>query len=205
MKAAPFLLPMLAACAAAAPPDPAPDPGPVLSRVIASEARIHGAEPPLCLQRKIAEPAFADRRNTLVGLRRDSSPGAERMRVAAASGEYDWTVPSAKPGEAATKTKLDAEQARALSAAAAAIIAEPAASPAVAAVDARWLAAPLHFCSGDGQLPRVYVSAPAFRGDIAFVETGFVCGGLCGNGLLYALRRRETGWEIVSVVDIWIS
>ena len=31
------------------------------------------------------------------------------------------------------------------------------------------------------------------------------CGTSCGDGSLYALRRRETAWEVVGVADTWIN
>ena len=49
------------------------------------------------------------------------------------------------------------------------------------------------------------LSAPAFAGDTAFVETAYACGTTCGNGSLYALQRRDGRWEVVGVADIWIS
>jgi len=48
------------------------------------------------------------------------------------------------------------------------------------------------------------LSAPAIAGDAAFVEVGYVCGTVCGNGSLYALERREDRWQVVGIADLWI-
>ena len=51
----------------------------------------------------------------------------------------------------------------------------------------------------------MHLSAPAFAGDAAFVAVDYLCGTSCGDGSLYALRRRETHWEVVGVADTWIN
>jgi hypothetical protein len=49
------------------------------------------------------------------------------------------------------------------------------------------------------------LSAPAFHDDLAFVETSYGCGGLCGYGWLYALRREGADWKIVATALTWVS
>jgi len=80
------------------------------------------------------------------------------------------------------------------------------AAPAIAAVDAALVAAPMQLQDPDhpGCAP-LQLSAPAFAGDAAFVETAYACGTTCGNGSLYALQRREGRWAVVAVADVWIS
>ncbi|WP_374524492.1 hypothetical protein [Sphingopyxis sp.] len=48
-------------------------------------------------------------------------------------------------------------------------------------------------------------SAPWVAGDIAFVEVGFVCGGECGRGENYALRKAHGKWRVLAVQPSWVS
>jgi hypothetical protein len=84
---------------------------------------------------------------------------------------------------------------------------EAARAPAVdlAQIDAALVPAPLRLRDGPRDCGPLTLSAPAFTGDTAFVETAYACGTTCGNGSLYALQRREGRWEVVGVADIWIS
>ena len=72
-------------------------------------------------------------------------------------------------------------------------------------LESAWLAG-VPFC-GAGQARSVLgLSAPVIRGDIAFVQTGYGCSGLCGIGYLYALRRNARGdWAIAGVIWTWVS
>jgi len=68
------------------------------------------------------------------------------------------------------------------------------------------LAAGIPFCQHDRQQPMLSFSAPVIQGDIAFVETSYVCGGLCGTGYIYALRRGTDGrWAIIGEMLISFS
>jgi hypothetical protein len=49
------------------------------------------------------------------------------------------------------------------------------------------------------------INEPAISGDIALVETSFVCGGLCGGGKILALRRSQGGWDVIAIAPTWIS
>lgn len=74
----------------------------------------------------------------------------------------------------------------------------------LAAIDAALVPAPLQLQGPRGDCAPLTLSAPAFAGDTAFVETAYACGSVCGNGNLYALQRREGRWEVVGIADIWI-
>jgi len=39
----------------------------------------------------------------------------------------------------------------------------------------------------------------------AIVSTGFVCGGLCGTGYRYVLRKKSGRWEVVEGLMVWVS
>jgi hypothetical protein len=41
--------------------------------------------------------------------------------------------------------------------------------------------------------------------DEAIVSTGFVCGGLCGTGHRYILRKKSGRWEVVNGLMVWVS
>lgn len=43
------------------------------------------------------------------------------------------------------------------------------------------------------------------RLDEAIVATSFVCGGLCGSGDRYVLRKRQGRWEVVNKWRVWVS
>ncbi|HTU11251.1 MAG TPA: hypothetical protein VMG08_10185 [Allosphingosinicella sp.] len=80
------------------------------------------------------------------------------------------------------------------------------AAPAVAMVDEALVAPPMQLQDErDRGCAPLQLSAPAFAGDAAFVETAYACGTTCGNGSLYALQRREGRWAVVAVADTWIS
>jgi hypothetical protein len=77
--------------------------------------------------------------------------------------------------------------------------------PALTEIDPAQIPPPLHVPRrGDDDCAMLTLSAPAFAGDAAFVEFAFACGTVCGNGGLYALRRREGRWELAGIADIWI-
>jgi hypothetical protein len=41
--------------------------------------------------------------------------------------------------------------------------------------------------------------------DEAIVSTGFVCGGLCGTGYRYVLRKKSGRWKVVEWLMVWVS
>jgi hypothetical protein len=184
----------------------------IMRLVAASEVRIHQTVPArrACVRAATFATALDSARDQRRNLTRliDSGrpePVLRDRRDALGAPNYRWLRPSAPPSAAWTDNRpLPPAEARGLSDAAGAIIRGDAQSRIVERVDAAWLPDYV-FCAADRAVPALAFSAPAIRGDIAFVETGFTCGGLCGNGLLYALRRDAHGWTIVAVVATWIS
>lgn len=71
-------------------------------------------------------------------------------------------------------------------------------------IDPASVPAPLRIQGPNDDCAMITLSAPAFAGDAAFVEFAYACGTVCGNGGLYALRRREGSWELAGIADIWI-
>src|SRR5688572_4601510 len=78
-------------------------------------------------------------------------------------------------------------------------------APALAEIDAGIIPAPLRVLRQDSSCWQLHLSAPAFAADAAFIAVDYLCGASCGDGSLYALRRRETQWEVVAVADTWIN
>jgi hypothetical protein len=78
-------------------------------------------------------------------------------------------------------------------------------SQSIERIDPASVPAPLHPRDASPDCAPLTLSAPAFAGDTAFVETVYACGSRCGNGNLYALERRNGRWEVVAVADLWIS
>jgi hypothetical protein len=184
----------------------------IMRLVAASEARIHqtAGGHRACIRPAAFATALDSARDQRRNLARMIESGRrepilrEQYDALGAPG-YRWTRPSVAPSVAWTDNNpLPPAEARALSDAAGAIVRGDAQPRRVERIDAAWLP-DYAFCAADRAIPALGFSAPAILGDTAFVETGFVCGGLCGNGLLYALRRGSGGWAIVAVVATWIS
>jgi hypothetical protein len=200
MNRVPLLLVLASSCAVAQPtPTPAPssDAASILAPVISNQLRIYGGKPVPCVMRKFAGVAF-DSEHMEAG-------GTAGANAAAHVPTYRWTLPSTVAQEFAKEATLLPDEARTLSEAEADIIRGPAQRQTADTIQAGWVPKPLQLCANEKRLPVLNFSAPAVRGDVAFVEAGYVCGGLCGNGLLYALRRTGSEWRIVSVVFTWIS
>ena len=184
--------------------------------VLANEARIH-SDPeyfgPGCVRIETTAVAFDEDRQRLSDLARNieeaSGRQQEDLRQILESWSqvhlYDWARPGAAPGPSTERNRLDPAEAQALSDAAHRIIHAGPQARLLEQVDPTWIRPPLQACRNDRSLPSLSVSSPAFHDDIAFVETAFVCGGLCGFGQLYALLRREGAWEIVAVTNTWVS
>lgn len=60
-------------------------------------------------------------------------------------------------------------------------------------------------CGARDARGRLSISTPAYIGDLAFVDTGYGCGPLCGQGMLYAFRRTNEKWQLVAIADTWVS
>jgi hypothetical protein len=190
----------------------------VIAAVLAHQASIRGPEggAETCVAEALAGPPAA--------------PGAAGEDVALAPDHavriyFQWHVPDAPPpGRAAPPPEpvaggrrnrpraappppppaalatAEAERLNALRAQAA----RAPASPAVARIDAASIPAPLRLQLPNDDCALLTLSAPAFAGDAAFVELAYACGTVCGNGGIYALRRREGRWELAGIADIWI-
>jgi len=187
------LLPALLACtllgnSAQGQPDNAGDARAMLAALVDQAKREHayGRDRGMCLNLAISGGALDDVR-------------AEDLGGPA----YEWWTPPTRPGGAGP-SPLDADTARAINAAAGALIRRqtPAPTGDPGRPEAAGLGLPL--CSSDEQVPRLNLSAPSISGDFAFIDSGLECGPLCGSGSLYALRRRAGGWQVVGRVSTWI-
>ena len=189
-------------------PGPA-DARPVIAAVLAHQASMRGAESAAgtCVERMLAGPPAA--------------PGAEDPMVPnhAVRIGFRWHLPRAAPARPAAAPIPLRRPAAARAAAGSPLARRAGAGPGPAArraprrgrasgarrVDAALVPAPLRLRDGARDCGPLTLSAPAFAGETAFVETAYACGTTCGNGSLYALQRRDGRWEVVGVADIWIS
>lgn len=211
-----FSLAFAAAAMVAAPlyaqsgPEPA-DARQVIAAVLAHQASMRGAESAAgtCVERALAGPPAAP------GAEEDEMVPNHAVRIG-----FRWHLPEGPPlvrpppqfrsdgrpqrrerrPEVPLPAALAPDLASRLDAARA-----TAAPAAIAEIDAASVPAPLRLRDGARDCGPLTLSAPAFAGDTAFVETAYACGTTCGNGSLYALERREGRWEVVGVADIWIS
>jgi len=180
--------------------------------VLAYEAGLPRERPPACLATRTEGAAFDRDRQNIRSLReaRPLNPrDAEIFRqhlAAADTRQFDWRLP-VPLGERWLEgvARVDPEQARELDAAArSAIAAELAQTPSLA-IDRSTVPPGLQARGALRRCSRLTLTAPFVTGDIAFIETNYVCGGLCGNGWLYALRRQEGRWRLVAIAFTWIS
>jgi hypothetical protein len=207
----------LALVAAQAPPAPPEDEGrAVIAALLAHEAAVRGPEggAETCVNAMMAAPPTAAGTDdddmmppnaVRIRFQWHEAPPPARVRPpppAYIPGQRHGRRPApepipAPPALAQTEAaRLDALRAEAVPAIGAA---------AVRQLDADLVPAPLYLRRGYEDCAALTLSRPAFANNVAFVETGFACGGLCGNGSLYALERRDGRWQIVGVADIWIS
>lgn len=211
-----FSLAFLAAALAAAPlhaqsgPELA-DARPVIAAVLAHQASMRGAESAAgtCVERMLAGPPAAP------GAEDDPMVPNHAVRIG-----FRWHLPEGPPlvrpppqirpdgrpqrRERRPDVPLPAALAPDLAQRLDALRLE-AAPAAIGEIDPASVPAPLRLRDGARDCGPLTLSAPAFAGDTAFVETAYACGTTCGNGSLYALQRRGGRWEVVGVADIWIS
>lgn len=175
-----------AACGAASRPAPpaqtSPDTTAIVTAAILHSTRIRTGNP-ICVS--VGSDSF------------ELMPAPSRSNL-----RRDWVIPSAsgRPAtvaDAGLRARLDA----ALNARAK--LADP------GPIDPARLSPKLRAASTPGLSPEcpahLGVSSPWGTGDIAFVETGYVCGGLCGDGEVLALERSGGEWRVVAVNATWIS
>lgn len=95
---------------------------------------------------------------------------------------------------------LAPESASALAAAEEGLLATPRSSGVEIALDGSVV--PVPFRARGGGCSSLVFGAPAVADEIAFVETSFRCGAGCGEDLLYATVRRETGWVVAGAARL---
>jgi hypothetical protein len=195
-----LLLPFASACAASAQPEQRA----IVAPVVAAEANAHArdADKPVCVDTTpfAAFDWVRERLRELPAARNGNGAQiAREIRASLVNGAYDWRRYEGK----GNGPSLSPKEAAPLDAAARNLIGRNSPPP-VRVVDPARLPPPF-VGNGITRCPTLRISAPESQGDIAFVETGFVCGGLCGGGQLYALRRVGRNWHIVAVALLWVS
>jgi hypothetical protein len=195
----------LLACAQSAPAYRDP-----LQAVLAYEAAQPREREPVCVPTRTDGTTFDEERRQLREERqlRPVSPADvalhERNLSAFEQRRFDWRVapPPARMGPG-WPPRLDPVQAEQLSAAARLFATTQ--PPPVPAIDLGPIPSPLRSGVSSDCRSRLTLAAPVVAGDLLFVQTGYVCGGLCGIGWLYALRRDGSEWRIVAIASTWVS
>ena len=179
--------------------------------VLADEARIH-SDPEYgstCVRLETTVAFAQDRRELETQARniaQSTRPEQQEMEERQAQlRQYGWSRPGETGRGSAQAGPFDPAEARSLSESVDRIVHAEARPSLLEQLDPASLQPPLRPCRDARSRPFLELSSPAFDGEVAFVETAYVCGGLCGNGLLYALRRNRGDWHIVAVSDTWIS
>jgi len=182
----------------------------ILAPVIASQVLIHGGsrQERICAEPKLFG-AFESVRVQLKELPNATAYGAKKdeflkqRRAHLASGERDWKRYVPTEGRWTDNSPLPLGETAPLTAAVAALIGQDG-PPVQGMIDPTLLPGLFHYGRRAG-CSTLQLSTPAIHGDVAFVDTGYVCGALCGFGLLYALRREQATWRIVAVAMLWVS
>lgn len=203
---------ILAPASGTAQPTPE-DAGAVLAAVLAQEAAVRGPESgaQTCVAAALAGPPIAPGGESGMALDR-------AVRIF-----FQWHVPPPPavvrpprapdaPGRPARRPRIEPVPPPAALASAEAdrlnaLREEAAGAPVLARgtrIDDDVVPAPLHVQRANEDCALLMLSAPAFAGGAAFVEVGYVCGTVCGNGSLYAIERRDGRWQVVGIADIWI-
>lgn len=175
-----------------------------------SAARPRG-ERPVCFSERTQGRAFERERLEYRALRErrpgyaaDEASRVSELRDLDHVGEVAWERPS-RPGEpAGSPRELDPAAAAELADAARRVLATepgPVAPIALAPLPPQLLPVGNPQC-GEGGLQ---FTAPAFAGDIAFVESILSSCQYCANGGLYALRREGDQWRVVAVARTWVT
>jgi hypothetical protein len=198
--AAPFLLASMQSSTA-------PAQGP-LQPVLAYEAALPRGSPPVCVSLSPRGTALDEAREQIRSMRA-TQPGnprdASRRRQYLNDHEhrqYDWRLPRPLGGHQ-LPPPLDAAQGAMLSAAIQPLVSG---GPVVVGqAELGPIPAPLRAGVSPGCGARLTLTAPVVSGNLAFVETSYDCGGLCGNGWLYALRHEHGQWRLLAIAFTWIS
>ena len=195
----------LSACAQ----QPQPSPRDALRTVLAYEA----AEPrdtAVCVAPRTVGTTFDEERRQLREARQLQSAHPQQLaphqRALAAFGyrTFNWLVPP-PPGRMGPRWPPQLAEAEGSSLSAAArpfVSAEPSAAQ---PLDLGPIPAPFHAGITPDCRARLTLTAPVGTGDLLFVQTSYVCGGLCGVGWLYALRREGSEWRIAAIAWTWVS
>jgi hypothetical protein len=182
----------------------------ILAPVIASQALLHGGsrQEHICVEPKLfgafesVQVQLKELPNaTVYGAKKDEFLKQRREHLA--SGERDWRRYVPTEGSWTDNSPLPPGETAPLTAAVVALIGQDA-PPVQGMIDPALIPALFHYGKRAG-CSTLQLSAPAVHDDLAFVDTGYVCGGLCGFGLLYALRREQAAWRIVAVAKLWVS
>jgi len=182
-----------------------------LQPVLAYEATLPRGSSPTCVALTTRGTAFDEARQQLRSMR-DSRPGnasdETRRRQYLADHEhrvFEWRspLPVGHGPDDVLPPPLDAAQAAQLSAAIWPLLAAETVVGGPSELGA--IPAPLRPGLSPGCRASLTLTAPALAGDLAFVETSYVCGGLCGNGWLYAVRRDGAEWRLIAIAFTWIS
>jgi hypothetical protein len=182
----------------------------ILQAVLAQEASLPRERSPVCVALRTDGTAFDRDRERLRSLREASRQNTvhaqhfRRLAEGSTSLVFEWRTPA--QGVFLDRTpRVEGEQAERLDAAARSLINGPAQPGPTLTVDSEIVPPPLRRSLLPLGCSTLTLSAPAFSDGIAFVETGYNCGGLCGNGWLYALEQRQDRWQIVAVLFTWVS
>lgn len=181
--------------------------------IVRHEARLPRERLPTCLSSRTEGLALDEQRESLRSALKwpSRNPEEARLKEDTVRGYSNAWFSWRKPGTAVaygfeSGSPLSEPESLQLSRAAAAIVNAPPRPSSIARID--WKSIPWRL-QGWGWFgycgATLTLTAPAFHGDFAFVETTHVCGGLCGYGWIYALRRREDEWTIVAEAMTWVS
>ena len=190
---------------------PSEDMRQIVGAVLEREASLPRERPPVCVRRRTEGLAFDQIRDHFRMLRqqRPRNPqDAEFIRQSLAGSQtliQEWRRPvSLQNGVVATAPRIEGPEAERLDVAAREIINGAPRGTEAMEIDPEVIPQSLRrrFALSCSTLT---LTAPAISNSIAFVESSYVCGGLCGNGWLYALERKQGRWQLVAVAFTWVS
>jgi hypothetical protein len=173
----------------------------IVRAVLTREAYVYGSgREPVCV--KAAVDGI-----TLEGWRGDSSRRTRIPHSASSSDipDMSWAQLSRFDGEyLRSGNRLSSLNARPINEAVGLVLRAPSIPHLVRRVDQSWLPRPFNFCRKPHQWRRLEIASPAITGDMAFVAADYFCP-LCGEGAIFALQRRASGWTVIAEVWTWSS